>query len=366
VAHRPRAVEGLVVSFWRGRRVLLTGHTGFKGSWLALQLGELGADVVGYANGVPTEPSLYELADVAQDLVSVTGDVRDPELLRSTVADHRPEVVLHLAAQALVRASYDDPAGTFAVNVVGTVNLLEAVRAVDDVRVVVNVTTDKVYAPHGGSAPYTEDEPLGGHDPYSTSKAASELVTASYRVSFPGGAALATARAGNVIGGGDWAADRLIPDLMRGALAGEPVVVRNPGAIRPWQHVVNANSGYLLLAEKLWHDPTLAGAWNFGPDAGDAVPVSALVARLSELWGAEIELRSPSGAQPHEAETLRLDSSRARSTLGWRPHGDLDSALASIVDWYRAYAGRGSTRDATLAQIRDYSRARGLRPGATA
>jgi CDP-glucose 4,6-dehydratase len=354
------------VSFWRGRRVLLTGHTGFKGSWLALQLVELGADVVGYANSVPTEPALYELADVGQDLVSVTGDVRDAELLHTTVADHKPEIVFHLAAQALVRASYADPAGTFATNVLGTVNLLEAVRAADDVRVVVNVTTDKVYAPHVGSAPYTETEPLGGHDPYSTSKAASELVTSSYRVSFPGGAVLATARAGNVIGGGDWAADRLIPDLMRGALGNEPVVVRNPGAVRPWQHVLNANGGYLLLAEKLWDDPSLAGAWNFGPDAGDAIAVSALVAQLSELWGGEIELLSPAGTQPHEAETLRLDSSRARSALGWQPQWDLDRALASIVDWYRTLAAGGSIRDATLAQIRDYSRARGLRPGATA
>jgi CDP-glucose 4,6-dehydratase len=350
-------VEGLDVSFWRGRRVLLTGHTGFKGSWLALQLAELGADVVGYANGVPTEPALYELADVGRDLVSVNGDVRDAELLRRTVAEHRPEVVFHLAAQALVRASYEDPAGTFAVNVLGTVNLLEAVRAADDVRVVVNVTTDKVYAPHVGSAPYTETEPLGGHDPYSTSKAASELVTSSYRVSFPGGATLATARAGNVIGGGDWAADRLIPDLMRGALGSEPVVVRNPDAVRPWQHVVNANSGYLLLAEKLWDDPSLAGAWNFGPDADDAVAVSALVARLSELWGSEIELLSPTLAQPHEAETLRLDSSRARNALGWQPQWDLDHALTSIVDWYRTFAAGGSIRDVTLAQIRDYSRA---------
>ncbi|HEX7582384.1 MAG TPA: CDP-glucose 4,6-dehydratase [Gaiellaceae bacterium] len=345
------------MSFWRGRRVLLTGHTGFKGSWLALQLADLGADVVGYANGVPTEPALYELADVGRDLVSVTGDVRDAELLRRTVADHKPEVVFHLAAQALVRASYEDPAGTFAVNVLGTVNLLEAVRAADDVRVVVNVTTDKVYAPHVGGAPYTETEPLGGHDPYSTSKAASELVTSSYRVSFPEGATLATARAGNVIGGGDWAADRLIPDLMRGALGCEPVVVRNPRAVRPWQHVLNANGGYLLLAEKLWDDPSLAGAWNFGPDADDAVAVSALAARLSELWGSEIELLSPDGAQPHEAEMLRLDSSRARSALGWRPQWDLDRALTSIVDWYRALAAGGSIRDATLAQIHDYSRA---------
>ena len=354
------------MSFWRGRRVLLTGHTGFKGSWLALQLAELGADVVGYANGVPTEPALYELAGVGRDLVSVNGDVRDAELLRRTVAEHRPEVVFHLAAQALVRASYEDPAGTFAVNVLGTVNLLEAVRAADDVRVVVNVTTDKVYAPHVGSAPYTETEPLGGHDPYSTSKAASELVTSSYRVSFPGGATLATARAGNVIGGGDWAADRLIPDLMRGALGSEPVVVRNPDAVRPWQHVVNANSGYLLLAEKLWDDPSLAGAWNFGPDADDAVAVSALVARLSELWGSEIELLSPTLAQPHEAETLRLDSSRARNALGWQPQWDLDHALTSIVDWYQTFAAGGSIRDATVAQIRDCSRTRGLRPGATA
>jgi CDP-glucose 4,6-dehydratase len=350
-------VEGLVVSFWRGRRVLLTGHTGFKGSWLALQLAELGADVVGFADGIPTEPSLYELAGVAQDLESVTGDVRDRELLRATVAEHRPEVVFHLAAQALVRASYDDPARTFDVNVQGTVNLLEAVRAVDCVRVVVNVTTDKVYAPHVGGAPYTETEPLGGHDPYSTSKAASELVTTSYRLSFPDGAALATARAGNVIGGGDWAADRLIPDLMRGALAREPVVVRYPDAVRPWQHVLNANGGYLLLAERLWDDPSLAGAWNFGPDGDDAIAVSKIAARLSELWGGEIEVHAPIGDQPHEAETLRLDASRARSALGWRPQWDLDHALASIVDWYRTYAAGGSTRDATLAQIRAYSSA---------
>jgi len=348
-------VEGLVVSFWRGRRVLLTGHTGFKGSWLALQLAELGAEVAGYANGVPTEPSLYELADVGRGLVSVTGDVRDAELLRATVARHRPEVVFHLAAQSLVRASYDDPAGTFAVNVLGTVNLHEAVRSAGGVRVVVNVTTDKVYAPHAGDAAYTETEPLGGHDPYSTSKAASELVTASYRASFPGGPALATARAGNVIGGGDWAADRLIPDLMRGALRGEPVVVRNPQAVRPWQHVLNANGGYLLLAEKLWDDPSLAGAWNFGPDAGDTVAVSAVAAQLSELWGAEIELESPSGAQPHEAKTLRLDAARARHALGWAPLWDLDRALASVVDWYRAFAAGASMRDATLAQIRDHS-----------
>jgi CDP-glucose 4,6-dehydratase len=359
-------VEGLVVSFWRGRRVLLTGHTGFKGSWLALQLAELGAEVVGFADAIPTEPSLYELAAVAQDLESVTGDVRDAELLRATVAEQRPEVVFHLAAQALVRASYDDPAGTFDVNVQGTVNLLEAVRAVDGVRVVVNVTTDKVYAPHVGGAPYTETEPLGGHDPYSTSKAASELVTASYRLSFPGGAALATARAGNVIGGGDWAADRLIPDLMHGALTGDAVVVRYPDAVRPWQHVLNANGGYLLLAEKLWDDPSLAGAWNFGPDGDDAIAVSKIAARLSELWGSEIVVHAPIGDQPHEADTLRLDASRARSALGWRPQWDLDQALASIVDWYRTYAAGGSSRDATLAQIRDYSRALGLRPGATA
>ena len=345
------------MSFWRGRRVLVTGHTGFKGSWLALQLAELGAEVVGYANGVPTEPSLYELAEVEQGLVSVLGDVRDAELLCSTVADHRPEVVFHLAAQALVRASYDDPAGTFETNVLGTVNVHEAVRAADCAGVVVNVTTDKVYAPHAGGAAYTETEPLGGHDPYSTSKAASELVTASYRASFPDGAALATARAGNVIGGGDWAADRLIPDLMRGAVDAEPVVVRNPGAVRPWQHVLNANGGYLLLAEQMWDDPALAGAWNFGPDTEDAVPVSAVVARLSELWGSAIELRSPEGEQPHEAETLRLDSSRARNALGWRPAWDLDRALTSIVDWYRTLVSGGSIRDATLAQIRDYSHA---------
>ena len=343
------------MSFWRGRRVLVTGHTGFKGSWLALQLAELGAEVLGFANGIPTEPSLYELADVERDLVSVTGDVRDAEALRRTIAGHRPEIVFHLAAQPLVRASYADPVGTFATNVLGTVHLLEAARAVDDVRVVVNVTTDKVYANHEGSAPYTEDEPLGGHDPYSTSKACSELVTASYRASFPDGPALATARAGNVIGGGDWSADRLVPDLMRGALSGEPVVIRNPAAVRPWQHVLNANGGYLLLAERLWDDPALAGAWNFGPDEQDALPVSAIVARLSELWGSEIVVRPATGVQPHEAQALRLDSSRARSALGWTPQWDLERALAGVAEWYRAFASGAPVRETTLAQIRSYS-----------
>lgn len=357
MVERPRALEGVDVNaaFWRGRRVFLTGHTGFKGSWLALWLAELGADVVGFSDGVPTEPSLYRVASVGETLTSVTGDVRDRGALVRAVAEHRPEVVFHLAAQPLVRASYDDPATTFETNVLGTVNLLEAVRACDDVRVVVNVTTDKVYANDETGDAYREDEPLGGRDPYSASKAASELVTAAYRSSFfAGGPAVATARAGNVIGGGDWAPDRLVPDLLNGALARQPVVVRNPSAVRPWQHVLNASAGYLLLAERLHDDPALAGAWNFGPGEEDARPVSWIVERLAELWGEPIATLAPDGAQPHEARTLRLDSSRAREQLGWRPLWDLDRALASIVDWYRALAAGEDMREATLGQVRAY------------
>ena len=344
---------GIDPGFWRGKRVLVTGHTGFKGSWLALWLAELGADVSGYSISVPTEPSLFELARVEEEVRSVMGDVRDRDALGAAFDESRPEIVIHMAAQSLVRRSYRDPLETYETNVLGTVNVLEAVRARDDVRVVVNVTTDKVYENHESEAGYREDEPKGGHDPYSNSKACSELVTAAYRDSFfaGGDTALASARAGNVIGGGDWGEDRLIPDLMRGLLSGRPTPIRNPDAVRPWQHVLNPLSGYLVLAERSWDSQDCAEAWNFGPDERDTLPVRAVIARLSELWGDEIPWEHDAGDHPHETQALRLDSTKARERLGWAPGWDLDAALVSIADWYRGYRDGADPRDLVLQQI---------------
>ena len=358
---RARAVEemGIDPGFWRGKRVLVTGHTGFKGSWLALWLTDLGADVSGYSISVPTEPSLFELARIDEEVRSITGDVRDRDALGTAVAESRPEIVIHMAAQSLVRRSYRDPVETKETNVLGTVNLLEAVRARDDVRVVVNVTTDKVYENHESEAGYREHEPKGGHDPYSNSKACSELVTAAYRDSFfaGGGTALASARAGNVIGGGDWGEDRLIPDLMSGVLSGRRTRIRNPDAVRPWQHVLNPLSGYLVLAERIWDSRDYAEAWNFGPDERDTQPVRAVSARLSELWGEEVPWEHDAGEHPHETHALRLDSSKATERLGWAPGWDLDAALVSIADWYRGYRDGADPRALVLQQVEAFSSA---------
>jgi CDP-glucose 4,6-dehydratase len=349
-------------SFWRGRRVLVTGHTGFKGTWLSLWLTSMGAEVVGLANGVPTEPSLFDLARVGDLLETADIDVRDADAVRHTVERARPEVVLHLAAQPLVRASFDDPRATYEVNVMGTVNVLEAVRRAGNVRVAINVTSDKCYENREWEWAYREDEPMGGHDPYSSSKGASELVTSAYRRSFfsaPDGPRVASARAGNVIGGGDWGADRLIPDLMRGALAGKPVEVRNPGATRPWQHVLNPLSGYLVLAQRLWDDPGAATAWNFGPAEEDARPVGWIVDRLAELWPGGVAWERSTGGQGHEARYLKVDSARTRATLGWAPRWGLSEALASIVEWYAALRRSENMRRVTLGQLEAFRGADG-------
>ncbi len=352
-------------AFWRGRRVLLTGHTGFKGSWLGLWLQHLGAQVTGYALAPPTQPSLFAVARVASGMTSHLADIRDPTRLNEALRAAQPEIVLHLAAQALVRQGYADPVATYATNVMGTVNLLEAVRQTPGVRAVVIVTSDKCYENREWVWGYRENEPLGGRDPYSSSKACAELVTHAYREAFftPGqpaqpGIALASARAGNVIGGGDWAADRLIPDLLRALAAGEPVVIRSPQAIRPWQHVLEPLAGYLLLAERLHaQGPDFATAWNFGPAEEDARPVQWLVERLAAAWqagGAAAHWRLDPQPQPHEAHYLKLDCAKARSQIGWQPRWPLEEAIRRIAAWHQAHAASADMRDQSLRELTDY------------
>jgi CDP-glucose 4,6-dehydratase len=352
-------VENLVnPAFWKGRRVLVTGHTGFKGSWLSLWLRELGAEVSGYSLDPPTDPNLFTLARLAPDGPDFRGDVYNRVKLGKAFADSRPEVVFHLAAQPLVRASYLDPRETWRVIVSGTVEVLEACRAAESVRAVVVVTTDKVYENPERGRPFGEDSPLGGHDPYSGSKAACEILCASWRRSFfaPGTGmrkGLATARAGNVIGGGDFAADRLIPDLVRAAASKQPARLRYPDAVRPWQHVLEPLAGYLLLAERVHGNPAdFSEAFNFGPDDADARTVGEVADAACRFLGASWERES--APQPHEAGLLRLDSSKAGAKLGWMPRLGLDRALDLACGWYTGWKRGEDARAMTLAQIRAY------------
>ena len=326
--------------FWRGKRVLLTGHTGFKGSWLALWLRRLGAQVHGFALAPTSQPSLHALLPAEAHALSVGGDVRDALAVAQAVARVRPEIVLHLAAQPLVRASYANPLDTFATNVMGTAHLLEALRGAQAVRVVVNVTTDKVYRNLEWAWPYREDDALGGHDPYSASKAASELVSTSYRDAFLAkrGVALATARAGNVIGGGDWSEDRLVPDAVRAWRAGVPLLIRRPQALRPWQHVLEPLAGYLLLAEKLWAQPGLAGAYNFGPDSSEAATVGEVIELAAQAYGSGTWQTEESPSGPHEAGWLALEVARARTVLGVRARWPLQEGVRRTLHWYRRQA----------------------------
>jgi CDP-glucose 4,6-dehydratase len=345
---------GVDADFWRGRRVLVTGHTGFKGSWLTLWLTQMGAEVTGLSRGVPTPASLYEEARVGDVVAEVDTDVRDYEAVRATLVEHRPEIVFHMAAQALVRRSFDDPRETYEVNVMGTVNVLEAVRQVGGVRGIVNVTSDKCYDNREQGRSFVEDDPKGGHDPYSSSKGCAELVADAYLRSYfadDGRPRLGSARAGNVIGGGDWGKDRLIPDIMRAAVAGTVIRIRNPDAVRPWQHVLNPLSGYLQLAQTLVDDAQAAGGWNFGPDPDDVRPVSWIADRLTTLWPGELRWQVDAGPHPYEARYLALDSTKAREQLGWEPRWGLDDALQSIVSWYGALRTGEDMRRATLEQI---------------
>jgi len=349
--------------FWHGRSVLVTGHTGFKGGWLTLWLHRLGAKVHGYALHPPTEPALFKVAHVATVLASdMRADLADLAQLKSALSTAQPEVVFHLAAQPLVRESYRDPLGTLASNVMGTAHVLEAARAVDSVRAIVLITTDKVYENRECVSPYREVDPLGGHDPYSASKAAAEIVAASYRASFFDGATghparVATARAGNVIGGGDWAVDRLVPDCLRAFAAGESARLRFPHAVRPWQHVLEPLAGYLQLAEHLLAPggATFAKAWNFGPDASGDATVGEVAEATAQLWGdgARVEYAPPS-EHPYEAGLLRLDSTRARTALGWKPRWSLEQALERTVAWQQAWSQGVDMMAVSVDQIRAY------------
>ena len=349
-------------TFWQGKRVLLTGHTGFKGSWLSLWLQSMGAQVTGYALAPPTNPSLFEIAEVAQVMTSVIGDIRDLAKLQAVFGEHKPEIVIHMAAQPLVRYSYQNPVETYSTNVMGTVHLLEAVRNTPGVKAVVNITTDKCYENREWVWGYRENEPMGGFDPYSNSKGCAELVSACYRSSFfnaqnyvQHGVAIATVRAGNVIGGGDWAQDRLIPDILAAFEQGRKVDIRNPNAIRPWQHVMEPLRGYLTLAEQLFeHGPIYGEGWNFGPNDEDAKTVGWIVEQMATLWDADAQWQVGTGEHPHEAHFLKLDISKARSRLNWHPALRLKDALVLIIDWSKQCAAGADMRQLTLSQLQAY------------
>ena len=343
-------------SFWKGKRVFVTGHTGFKGGWICLWLKHLGVEVTGYSLEPATVPSLFEAADVGEGMQSIIGDIRDHAKLSKAISESKPDVVIHMAAQPLVRYSYAQPVETYEVNVMGTVHLLEGVRSTPSVKAVVNVTTDKCYENREWVWGYRENEAMGGVDPYSSSKGCAELVTSAYRQSFfePAGIALASVRAGNVIGGGDWATDRLIPDFLRAMDAGETLNIRSPQAVRPWQHVLEPLSGYLMLAEQLYSNgSSFAEGWNFGPSDDDSRTVSWIIERMAEMRK-DINWQCDEAPQLHEANLLKLDSSKARGQLNWQPLWRLQTALQKTLEWHEAWRNAEDMRAVSLAQINDY------------
>ena len=355
---RERAVEDLVegLSFWRGKKVFLTGHTGFKGAWLSYILTAAGADLTGYALPPPTEPNLFSICEMGSKMKSIIGDIRDREALHEAFRKANPEITIHMAAQPLVRESYKNPAYTYETNVMGTVNILECVRRSDTARSFLNVTTDKVYANNEWEWGYRETDNLGGFDPYSNSKACSELVTQSYRDSFfrDGGAAVSTARSGNVIGGGDFAKDRIIPDAIRSIRKNEAIQVRRPDSIRPYQHVLEPLLAYLMIAEKQYADGNYAGCYNIGPDENDCVTTGNLVDLFCKCWGNGLSWETASKSGPHEAGLLKLDSSKIKAKFNWKPRINIDTAVNLTVEWTRAYLRGEDVKAVMDRQIRDY------------
>ena len=351
-----------IFNIYQNRRVLITGHTGFKGSWLCLLLNQLGADVYGYALEPPTNPSLFKETKIDELITSFIGDIRDLSYLQEVMQKIQPEIVIHMAAQPLVRESYRIPVETYAINVMGTVHLLEACRHTNSVKAIVNVTTDKCYENKEWHWGYRENEPMGGYDPYSNSKGCSELVTSSYRNSYfnplkyqEHEVAVASARAGNVIGGGDWADDRLIPDFIRAISKGEKVKIRSPYSIRPWQHVLEPLTGYLTLGAKLYTEgATYAQGWNFGPDDNDAQNVEWITKTICELWGEGASFSIDTNPQPHEANYLKLDCSKAKAELGWVPKWNIETTLKTIVDWNKAFLSGENIREVTIDQINQF------------
>jgi CDP-glucose 4,6-dehydratase len=344
--------------FWQGKRVFLTGHTGFKGSWLSLWLVSLGAEVKGYALNPPTSPSLFNEAQVGSIIDSQIGDIRDQDVLYESMTSFNPDILFHMAAQPLVRYSYDAPIETYEVNVIGTAKVLEVARSCFNLKTIVNITTDKCYENDDRSKGYREDDPMGGYDPYSSSKGCAELVTSAYRRSFLQGQSIgiASVRAGNVIGGGDWADNRLIPDILTSFEKNEPVVIRNPKAIRPWQHVLEPLSGYLILAQKLYGDQKeYAEGWNFGPNDSDSKPVDWILDKMISKWP-NSSWKLDVNSNPHEANFLKLDISKAKLKLGWKPVWELNYTLEKIIAWHRAWLDKKDMQAMCLAEIKEYTR----------
>jgi len=358
-------LESLVMDFrfWKNKRVLLTGHTGFKGSWLSLWLQKLGTNLTGFSNDIPTKPSLFDIAHVGEGMNSIFGDVRDFDVLKKVMEESKPEIVIHMAAQAILRKSYRDPTDTYSTNVMGTVNILNAIRYSNSVRVSLIVTSDKCYEMKDEIKSYKEDYPMGGYDPYSNSKGCAELVTSSFRNSFFNKSnfekhhvAIASARAGNVIGGGDWGEDRLVPDIMKGIINNENIIIRNPNSIRPWQFVLDPLNGYLLLIQKLWENgPEFSEAWNFGPMNVEEQNVEWILNKINEYWNGKFKWNLDKEVNPHEESYLKLDSSKAKEKLGWIPKIDLEISIKWILEWYKKFLENENMRDVTIKQIDDFS-----------